>query len=77
MASEQEKVYAVVLFLPRRDSNNLIDLIPCSWIFTDERGIVCRYLDSEDYDKLRIACFMQSKNQRKNEFSHQSNIICK
>lgn len=52
MASEEEYVYAIVLFLPRKNRNNLVDLIPCSWISTDENGVSCKYPDPEEYSKL-------------------------
>jgi len=71
MASEQEKeVYAIVLFLSRKDTDNLIDLIPSSWIFTDERGTVCRYPGSEDYNKLPHWVALLQKPEEKWESFH-------
>lgn len=52
MASENENVYAIILFLSRKETKNLIDLVPSSWISTDERGVVCKYPDSENYCNL-------------------------
>ncbi|XP_071573423.1 uncharacterized protein [Temnothorax nylanderi] len=52
MTSEGENIYAVVLFFPRNESDNLIDLIPSSWIFTDVNGVVCRYPGPDSYKKL-------------------------
>lgn len=53
MANEKEKyVYAVVLFLSRKETGNDIDLIPSSWIFEDKKGTLCKYPPREDYDKL-------------------------
>lgn len=70
MASEEEeKVYAVVVFLPKKDLGNLIDLIPCSWIFSDERGVVCKYPDHEDYQKLpQWVASLQKADEKWNSF---------
>jgi len=59
------EVYAIVLFLPRKDTDNLIDLIPSSWIFMDERVTVCRYSGSEDYDKLPHWVALLQKSEEK------------
>lgn len=50
---EKANVYAIVLFLPKKDTGNLIDLVPTSWIFTDDKGeILCKYPRPEEYKKL-------------------------
>lgn len=52
MAEKNEKLYAVVLFLPRKETDNSIDLISSSWIITSGHDTLCRYLDRKDYSKL-------------------------
>lgn len=53
-SKEKEVSYVVVLFLPRKETGNLIDLVPSSWVFTDEIGTVfCKYPCQADYDKLQ------------------------
>lgn len=48
----KRSLYAVALFLPREETDNLIDLIPSSWIITSEHDALCRYLGPKDYSKL-------------------------
>lgn len=47
-------VYAIVLFLPRKLSDNIIDLVPSSWIKKDPKSDVshCKYPARKDYPKL-------------------------
>lgn len=63
MASEEENVYAIVLFLSRQESDNLIDLIPSSWFSTDANKVLCKYPGPEEYSKLPqwIAALRQPK----------------
>lgn len=42
----------VILFLPRRENNNLIDLMSSSWIFTQNNKVLCRYPGSVDCNKI-------------------------
>lgn len=53
MEKEENSIYAVVLFLPKKDSNNLVDLVPVTWIVRDKTGkINCKYPEAADYAKL-------------------------
>ncbi|XP_071653406.1 uncharacterized protein [Temnothorax longispinosus] len=52
MADAEDSLYAIVLFLPKKESDNLIDLIPSSWITTKGKKVYCQYPDKKDYSKL-------------------------
>lgn len=53
MAQAKKNIYAVVLFLPRKSCDNLIDLIPCSWIIkTENDEVKYQYPARKDYEKL-------------------------
>ncbi|XP_018364988.1 PREDICTED: uncharacterized protein LOC108762468 [Trachymyrmex cornetzi] len=57
-------------FLQKEDLSKLIHLIPCSWIFSDERGVVCKYPDHEDYQKLPYwVASLQKADKKWNSFS--------
>lgn len=50
---EKDRIYAVVLFLPRKETENLVDLILSNWICTTKRGTLqCKYPHPEEYTKL-------------------------
>lgn len=47
-----EDIYAIVLFLPRTESNNLIDLVPSSWVSKKGHKVTCRYPGQPEFKTL-------------------------
>ncbi|KMQ90656.1 hypothetical protein RF55_9561 [Lasius niger] len=75
MADEKDNLYAVVLFLPRKLSNNLIDLIPSFWIVTKNRKVLCQYPGSEDY--FKISDWVATLKEYEEEWKHfDIEILC-
>ncbi|XP_032690598.1 uncharacterized protein LOC116853584 [Odontomachus brunneus] len=53
MADAMENIYTIVLFLPRKLTGNMIDLIPSCWIAKEENNTSrCQYPGSRDYSKI-------------------------
>lgn len=53
MADAKDNIYAIVLFLPRKSCDNMVDLVPSSWITKTRSGAVeCQYPDEKDYRQL-------------------------
>lgn len=52
--TDAENLYAVVLFLPKKNGDNLIDLVPSVWIDKKRSNNIpqCQYPDVKDYGKL-------------------------